>query len=370
LFFAVLLSALQSIVEINTLYAQRPIVAKHKSYAFYHPFTEAVAGIVADLPIKFCTTTVFNIILYFLAGLRYRASNFFIFFLFNFVAMLTMSAIFRTTAAITKTISAALAIAGVMVLWIVIYTGFTLQRSYMHPWFKWSSWINPIAYAFEALLVNEVHGREFPCAPTSLVPPYGTGNLFQCAVAGAVAGQTTVSGDRWVNSSYGYSYSHIWRNLGFLFAFMIFFFAIYFIASEINSDTTSTAEFLVFRRGHVPAHLQRGKKDEERVQTNGKAISSDAPVNEKQAEEVNALPAQKDIFTWRDVTLDIKIKGEPRRLLDGISGWVKPGTLTALMGTSGAGKTTLLDALAQRTNIGVLTGDMVSHSAPFPTALS
>ena len=189
LFFAVLLSALQSIVEINTLYAQRPIVAKHKSYAFYHPFTEAVAGIAADLPIKFCTTTVFNIILYFLAGLRYEASNFFVFFLFNFVGMLTMSAIFRSTAAVTKTISAALAIAGVMVLWIVIYTGFTLQRSYMHPWFKWTSWINPIAYAFEALLVNEIHGRRFPCAPTSLVPPYGTGNSFQCAVAGAVAGE-------------------------------------------------------------------------------------------------------------------------------------------------------------------------------------
>jgi ABC-type multidrug transport system permease subunit len=131
LFFAVLLSALQSIVEINTLYAQRPIVAKHKSYAFYHPFTEAVAGIVADLPIKFCVTTVFNIVLYFLAGLRTEPSQFFIFFLFNFMAMLTMSAIFRCTAAVTKTISAALAIAGIMVLWIVIYTGFTIQRSYM-----------------------------------------------------------------------------------------------------------------------------------------------------------------------------------------------------------------------------------------------
>ena len=360
LFFAVLLSALQSIVEINTLYAQRPIVAKHKSYAFYHPFTEAVAGIAADLPIKFCTTTVFNIILYFLAGLRYEASNFFVFFLFNFVAMLTMSAIFRTTAAVTKTISAALAIAGVMVLWIVIYTGFTLQRSYMHPWFKWTSWINPVAYAFESLLVNEVHGREFACAVTSLVPPYGTGNNFQCAVAGSVAGQQTVSGDRWVQSSYGYSYSHIWRNLGFLFAFMIFFYTIYFVFSEINSDTTSTAEFLVFRRGHVPSYLQGGRKDEERAEADEKGIASNDTVDEKQAEEVKVLPAQKDIFTWRDVTLDIKIKGEPRRLLDGISGWVKPGTLTALMGTSGAGKTTLLDALAQRTNIGVLTGEMVS----------
>jgi ATP-binding cassette subfamily G (WHITE) protein 2 (PDR) len=34
----------------------------------------------------------------------------------------------------------------------------------MHPWFKWLNYINPLAYAFEALMVNEFHGREFPCA--------------------------------------------------------------------------------------------------------------------------------------------------------------------------------------------------------------
>lgn len=281
------------------------------------------------------------------------------------MAMLTMSAIFRTTAAATKTISAALAIAGIMVLWIVIYTGFTLQRTYMHPWFEWSSWVNPIAYAFEALLVNEVHGREFPCAPTSLVPPYGQGDNFQCAVPGSVAGELDVSGDAWVQTAYGYSYSHIWRNLGFLFAFMFFFYALYFFFSEINSESTSTAEFLVFRRGHVPKALVESEvKDEEKGKAEGKAPISNDANDDQQAEDVKALPAQKDIFTWRDVTLDIKIKGEPRRLLDGISGWVKPGTLTALMGTSGAGKTTLLDALAQRISIGVLTGDMVSTVLP------
>ncbi len=205
-----------------------------------------------------------------------------------------------------------------------------------------------------------MHGREFPCAASSLVPPYGRGNNFQCAVSGAVAGQINVSGDAWVKSSYGYSYSHIWRNLGFLFAFMIFFYAIYFVATELNSDSTSTAEFLVFRRGHVPAYIQNGgRKDEEAPDHAEAPTVAGNGVDEKQEEDVNALPPQKDVFTWRNVTLDIKIKGEPRRLLDGISGWVKPGTLTALMGTSGAGKTTLLDALAQRTNIGVLTGDMV-----------
>ena len=78
-----------------------------------------------------------------------------------------MSAIFRTIAASTKAVPQAMMMAGVMILAIVIYTGFTLQRTYMHPWFKWISYINPIAYAYEAILANEVHGNSFPCAATS-----------------------------------------------------------------------------------------------------------------------------------------------------------------------------------------------------------
>jgi ATP-binding cassette, subfamily G (WHITE), member 2, PDR len=91
LFFAVLLNALIAISEINTLYSQRPIVEKQASYAFYHPFTEALAGIVADIPVKFAIAVCFNIILYFLAGLRREPAQFFIFFLFNFMAILTVS---------------------------------------------------------------------------------------------------------------------------------------------------------------------------------------------------------------------------------------------------------------------------------------
>lgn len=106
----------------------------------------------------------FNLILYFLAGLRPEPSQFFIFFLFTVLVRFTMSAMFRTVGACTKTVSQALAIAGVTVLAIVIYTGYTIPRSYMHPWFKWLSWINPLAYAFEALMVNEFHGVNFPCA--------------------------------------------------------------------------------------------------------------------------------------------------------------------------------------------------------------
>lgn len=362
LFMAVLLNALTAISEISSLYSQRPIVEKHASYAFYHPACEAAAGLVSDIPIKFVTASVFNVVLYFMAGLRREASNFFLYFLITYISTFVMSAVFRTMAAVTKTVSQAMALSGVLVLAIVVYVGFTITPPEMKVWFSWIRWINPIFYAFEILVANEFHGREFTCS--SIVPPYTplVGNSWICAVTGAVAGERTVSGDAFIEQNYEYYYSHVWRNFGILIAFLVGFIAIYFVAIELNSSTSSTAEALVFRRGAVPAHLLKGKtqsrQDEE--------MQVDPPSKESSnGGEVKAIEPQKDIFTWRDVVYDIQIKKEQRRLLDHVAGWVKPGTLTALMGVSGAGKTTLLDVLAQRVTMGVVTGDMLVNGKPF-----
>ncbi|UKZ61537.1 uncharacterized protein TrAtP1_002800 [Trichoderma atroviride] len=363
LFIAILLNALTAISEINSLYAQRPIVEKHASYAFYHPATEAAAGIAADIPIKFITATVFNIILYFMAGLRREPSQFFIYYLIGYISIFVMSAIFRTMAAITKTVSQAMSLAGILVLALVIYTGFTITVPSMHPWFSWIRWINPIYYAFEILVANEFHGQDFPCG-ASFVPPYSpqVGDSWICPVAGAVAGSATVSGDAFIATNYEYYYSHVWRNFGILLGFLFFFMAVYFTATELNSSTSSTAEALVFRRGHVPAHLLKGNTGPAR--TDVVVDEKGGHGNDTADSNVGGLEPQRDIFTWRNVVYDIKIKGEDRRLLDNVSGWVKPGTLTALMGVSGAGKTTLLDVLAQRTTMGVITGDMLVNGRP------
>lgn len=147
LFLAILFNALTSIGEISGLYSQRPIVEKHNSYAFYHPATEAIAGIVADIPVKFVQAVVFNIVLYFLAGLRYEAGQFFLFFIVTYLATFIMAAIFRTTAAVTQTASQAMAGAGVLVLVLVIYTGFVIRIPQMPVYFGWIRWINPIFYA-------------------------------------------------------------------------------------------------------------------------------------------------------------------------------------------------------------------------------
>ncbi|KAL9673770.1 hypothetical protein QQ045_030032 [Rhodiola kirilowii] len=54
-------------------------------------------------------------------------------------------------------------------------------------------------------------------------------------------------------------------------------------------------------------------------------------------------------LTWKDLTVVVALgQGESQTVLDGLTGFAEPGSLTALMGPSGSGKSTLLDALAGR----------------------
>ncbi|KAJ6436956.1 ATPase [Purpureocillium lavendulum] len=357
-FFTVLMNALITINEIMALYTQRPIVEKQARFAFVHPFTEALASAISDLPVKLVRCSMFSIVLYFMANLRREPGPFFMFYLFLITAILTMSAIFRSIASSTKTVGQAMGIAGILVLCFVVYSGFMIPQSYMHPWFSWIRWINPIFYAFEGLLSNEFHGRQFECA--TFIPPYGTRRSIICSSVGAIPGQRFISGDAFIGQNYGYSYSHIWRNYGILVAFMVFFHLFYLAATELNRGRGSKAEALVFRPGHAPHYLSGS--DTERSETAPGSVTA-LPGGGK----VMNLTKQTDILAWRDVSYDIPVKQGTRRLLDGANGWVKPGTLTALMGVSGAGKTTLLDVLAQRVSLGVVTGEVfVNGKIPSP----
>ncbi|KAM0323699.1 hypothetical protein ACHAQA_008636 [Verticillium albo-atrum] len=371
-FFALLFNAFASELEVLTLYIQRPVVEKHNRYAFYHQSAEAISSYVLELPYKVTNAIIFNTIVYFLANLRREPGAFFFFVFTVFLILLTMSGVYRTMASIARTSDQALVPAALITMGVMIYTGFTIPVDYMPGWSRWMNYINPLAYGFEALLANEYHGREFPCAN---IVPAGPGyddlplSNRTCTVVGAVPGETMVSGDRYIELSFGYYNAHKWRNIGILFAFMIFFFCTYALAAEYAKPPTNKGEVLIYRRGKMPASSKKsGQKDEENQ-------SPTRPVTEKSSADVPAEKASqatrpspstcgKPIFHWEDVCYDVKIKGNDRRILDHVDGWVQPGVVTALMGASGAGKTTLLDALATRVTMGVLTGDTLVNGKP------
>jgi ABC-type multidrug transport system permease subunit len=95
LFMAILFNAFASILEVMTLYAQRPIVEKQARYAFYHPSAESYASVLVDLPMKITGTVSFNLVFYFMTDLNRHPGNFFFYLLVVFLIVLAMSGVFR-----------------------------------------------------------------------------------------------------------------------------------------------------------------------------------------------------------------------------------------------------------------------------------
>jgi len=62
--------------RISSLFAQRPIVSRHQKAALYHPFVEAVALTLVDIPITFVTITHISTIIYEAVRLQQSASQF------------------------------------------------------------------------------------------------------------------------------------------------------------------------------------------------------------------------------------------------------------------------------------------------------
>jgi ABC-type multidrug transport system permease subunit len=142
------------------MWAQRPIVEKHHRYAFYHPFTEAIASMICDLPNKILISILFHLPVYFLTNLRRSASAFFTYWILMFATILAMSSVFRTIGSLSRTIEQTSAPSAILIVLAIIYTGFVIPPRYMVPWLSWFRWVNPLAYAYESLMINEVRVLE------------------------------------------------------------------------------------------------------------------------------------------------------------------------------------------------------------------
>lgn len=331
IFMLILINAFGSMLEILTLYAKRTVVEKHNRYALYHPSAEAISSMVMDLPFKILNSAFVNLTLYFMANLRREPGAFFFFYLISFTMTLGMSMFFRFFASITKTIEQALAPSSIILLGLVLYTGFALPIPYMRGWAHWIRYINPVAYGFESAMVNEFHGQEFKC--TSFVPS-GPGyenvapNEQVCTEVGSIAGSQYVSGTAYVGSSFQYFNSHRWRNFGIIVALTVFLAICHLVTSELVASERSKGEVLVFRRGNMQkSKAKQSKPDEE--STDSTIVQHDR-FDSGENSDIK-FEKQTSIFHWKNICYEIKIKGQPRTILDNVDGWVKPGTLTALM---------------------------------------
>jgi ABC-type multidrug transport system ATPase subunit len=366
IYLSALIPALYAMSEVTDSFSARNVLAKHRGFAFFHPAAFCVAQITADIPILVLQTTLFSLPIYWLTGLKPTGEAFMTFWVLVLTVAIAATAFFRFIGAAASSFDNASKISGFAFAALVIYMGYLIPKPEMHPWLGWIYWINPLAYAFDAMLSNELGGQVFPCANNQLVPNgpgYGDQAFQACTgVRGAAIGATSVTGEQYL-AGLEYSVSHIWRNFGILWAWWVLYVALTIFFTSRWSQVSGNSGFLLIPREKAKK-ADRLISDEESPATTAPVEKVKSRQEEKEVED--NLIRNTSVFTWKNLTYTVKTPSGDRVLLDNVQGWVKPGMLGALMGSSGAGKTTLLDVLAQRKTDGTIKGSIQVDGRDLP----
>src|SRR5579871_4991918 len=121
-------------------------------------------------------------------------------------------------------------------------------------------------------MVNEFHNLQITCVPPQLVPAYGTPANQGCSLPGSTAGSNIVSGDAYLQAQLTYSYSHLWRNVGILFAFWGFFVVMTLLGMEmILKPQQGGGNLNVYKKGGAPESVRRALEDNTAVVTDEEA---------------------------------------------------------------------------------------------------
>lgn len=377
-FFSILFLGWLQLAELMKAVSGRDVVARHKDYAFYRPSAVSIARVVVDFPVLLVQVFVFSIIMYFMCSLDLTAAKFFIYTLFVLLTTICMTALYRMFAAVSSTIDDAVRFSGIALNLFIIYTGYVIPKTQLvteYIWFGWIYYINPIAYAFEAVLTNEFAFRDMPCAESMLVPQGpGIDPTYQgCALPGAAVNAKSVNGAAYLEAQYTYSRAHLWQNFGIIIAWSVFYIFVTVVCVEIFNFSSSGGGALIFKKtkkakqavkqASAPGDVEKAvpSPQTELSESSSGIIPGNSSGDEArgpQEETMGQISRSQSIFTWKDVEYTVPYQGGERKLLNKVSGYAKPGVMVALMGASGAGKTTLLNTLAQRQKVGVISGEM------------
>ncbi|KAI4642099.1 hypothetical protein J4E93_007243 [Alternaria ventricosa] len=364
-FFSILFLGWLQLSELMKAVSGRNVVKRHEDYAFYRPSAVAIARVVQDFPLLLAQVIPFSIIMYFMTGLDVDVSKFFIYFLFIYITTFCVTSLYRMFAALSPTIDDAVRFAGIALNLLIIYTGYVIPKPQLltdYIWFGWIYWINPVAYSFESVLANEFSDRIMECAPSQLVPQGpGVDPAYQgCSLTGAPPNSRTVPGSDYLQVSFNYSRSNLWRNFGVVIAFTVLYLLVTVIATETVSFAQSGGGALVFAKNKraKQAVKEEAPLDEEKVVAGESTASSDTAAHQEE-EALDSISSSESVFTWKDVEYTVPYQGGERKLLNKVNGYAKPGVMIALVGASGAGKSTLLNTLSQRQSTGVVSGEFL-----------
>ncbi|KAL4278141.1 hypothetical protein GQ457_03G042110 [Hibiscus cannabinus] len=348
LFFSVFMIMFNGLVELGMTVFKLPIFYKQRDNLFYPAWAYALPTWILKIPISFIEVGLWVALTYYLMGLDPDILRFLKQFLLLLLTSQMASALFRLIAVLGREMTVTNTISSFCLLVLFANCGYVLSRDEVKKWWIWGYWISPMMYSQNSVAINEFLGESW-----SQVIPFSTESL----------GVLVLKLRGFFTEAYWY-----WIGVGALVGFILVFNLLYTLALTYLNPLDE------FQR---VTSVPQSNEDDDRSEVDAQFTEHLRPKSEpgtiQYRKKGMILPFQQHCITFEkiiyavDMPQEMKAQGvtEDRLvLLRGISGALRPGVLTALMGVSGAGKTTLMDVLAGRKTGGYIEGSIKISGFP------
>jgi ABC-type multidrug transport system permease subunit len=199
--------------SLPTLIGSRSSFYRENAALMYDSGAYVLANFVVELPWLAAIVLLGTSIGYFMIGLKASASVFFTHYLATFTLALVLVSFGQTVAASVPSFDTAQAVVGILAPILFLFGGMFSKPSSMPPGSKWLNTIDPIAYAFRALVPLHFHcegGAGAGCA--TIVAPDAVTQV-----------PTVYDRSSYVNATYELSYGEIWPSIGYTAVFIVVF---------------------------------------------------------------------------------------------------------------------------------------------------
>lgn len=122
-FFPMLHFGLGCMAQVTASFVGRPIISRHKQFAFARPAAHAIACVAMDIPMLVVLFTVFEIVFYFMVGFPLTAGAFFTQWFIFILTTLCLTSFFRMLGAWCKHFGLASQISGCSIMVMMVYAG-------------------------------------------------------------------------------------------------------------------------------------------------------------------------------------------------------------------------------------------------------
>eukprot|EP00741_Cyanophora_paradoxa_P022425 tig00021489_g21651.t1 len=365
-----LVYAFMALSKIDINYENRRVMHAQTQEGAYRPELWLAANVASEVPRLFVEVTLFSLVAYHAAGLQVVATHqrFARFLLVLFQMSLVADASVLALCQVFAVREVCSSLAPILPALSFIFGGFVVPRPSLPSWWKWARYWSYFSYPHEALCLNE---------------------LWDLAVDGRPGGGAAVL------EAFGMSAdpAWYWYNVLISLAYWLAWLAAALLGARFSRPRRAFPSVMgADAHAHAPSPSPPPEGEgawkappapapaELEMRSRGAAGSAGEGmlvhvVTVERAHGAGGLESpghgqpRAAALTFRGLCYDVPAErpGEPpRRLLENVSGFVRGGGLTVLMGASGAGKTTLIDVLAGRKTTGTVTGEIRLNGRPLP----